>query len=214
VRTDKSRIGFSVTWGCTESTVLMLTYVSLGLSPDPDEIHSVEMPLAVPVSLTIRSTSDRGDGDDRRVDHRPAEVGVCGGRPAGGAGNAGIRVRGTRGDEGALRDGLRLSGTLESRVLANGLLIGFRWNIAASEFRRPLAPSEVLTSLSGGLRRIRGRGSVSGAASGSRGGTNADIGPLCRCSLMATMASPVGKTVDGSLRTRVGARPTLWTTVT
>ena len=31
---------------------------------------------------------------------------------------------------------------------------------------------------------------------------------------MAAMASPLGKTVEESLRTSVGARPRLWTTVT
>lgn len=75
-------------------------------------------------------------------------------------------------------------------------------------------PERLVSSSGGGRRLIRGRGSVSGAASVSGGGSTADAGTLRMCSLMAAITSPLGKTVEESLRTSVGARPRLWITVT
>ena len=123
---------------------------------------------------------------------------------------AGISIPDARGDDGILREGSRLCSASES-VLAMGL----RYGIVTTELRRLLSlPERLASSSGGGWRSIRGRGSVSGAASVSGGGGTADTGTLRMCSPMAAIASPLGKAVEESLRTRVGARPRPWITVT
>ena len=134
--TDNSRVGFGV--GCTESMVLMLMYSSLGLSSD--EIHSVEMPLAVLLSLRALSIPDRVV-DDRRVSAWSSGAGArCGILGGSVAANGGIKACGTCGDEGILWEGRKICLVSESNVLAVELVMGFRWSLGTSELRRSLSP--------------------------------------------------------------------------
>jgi hypothetical protein len=93
--------------------------------------------------------------------------------------------------------------------------MGLRWNTEKSELRRPMSLPEVLACFCGGRRLVRGRGAVSGARE-SGGGTIVDTGALSSFLLMAAIVPLLGSlnSVEGSFRTRVGARPSVWITVT
>ena len=118
----------------------MLTYASLGLPSE--EIHSVERPLTVLLSLTLLSSSDRVD--DRRACAWSSEAGTRCGTLGGTTENAGIWVCGTRGDDGILRESPQLRSDPESTVTAIELVMVLRWSVVELELRRPLSLPEVL----------------------------------------------------------------------